>query len=64
MKHEYTPLKNEESLLNDWQNTTQSNPTSIKEKKYILEMFPCLGICTWGMFGIIRLGMFKHGIIA
>ncbi|MGC6367617.1 MAG: leucine--tRNA ligase [Candidatus Marinamargulisbacteria bacterium] len=40
MKHEYTPLKNEESLLNDWKNSTQSNTTSTKEKKYILEMFP------------------------
>ena len=32
MKHEYTPLKNEESLLNDWKNSTQSNTNSTKEK--------------------------------
>ena len=38
MKLEYSPLKNEESCLQNWHNLTSKKPT--KSKQYILEMFP------------------------
>tara|TARA_A100001015_G_scaffold290622_1_gene363880 strand:- start:28 stop:2178 length:2151 start_codon:yes stop_codon:yes gene_type:complete len=38
MKHEYSPLSNEEKWLEKWK--SNSNKPSKKNKKYILEMFP------------------------
>ena len=38
MTHEYSPLKNEESCLKNWQNLSSNIPS--KNKQYILEMFP------------------------